>query len=179
MADTPRTLAEIIALLADNTSGGISEQDIRDMVMSVVPSMGGIYVTAPIETEIANVNEWTKVEGVTALSAPHQRYVDMPLDGRLRYTGGPDHHFHLVTSVSITAASNNQNVEIAIAKAGVILPGDMERKIANGADVGSTAIHSDVTLSTSEYVEVWVRNTTSAAHITFSRLYLYGMGVVI
>jgi hypothetical protein len=37
MADTPRTLAALQALLADNTSAAISPQDIRDMLVSVFP----------------------------------------------------------------------------------------------------------------------------------------------
>jgi len=36
MADTSRTLAEVKALLADNNSGEISPQDLRDMVESIV-----------------------------------------------------------------------------------------------------------------------------------------------
>jgi hypothetical protein len=42
MVDTPRTLAQVQALLADNASGNISPQDIRDMVMSIAdPTPGG------------------------------------------------------------------------------------------------------------------------------------------
>ena len=35
MADTPRTLAQILALYADNTSGQISPQDARDFIVSI------------------------------------------------------------------------------------------------------------------------------------------------
>ena len=35
MVDTARTLAALQTLLADNTSGDISEQDIRDMLLSL------------------------------------------------------------------------------------------------------------------------------------------------
>jgi len=41
MADTKRTQTEILALLADNVSGDISEQDIRDSVVSARANQGG------------------------------------------------------------------------------------------------------------------------------------------
>ena len=38
MADTPRTLSTLIAQLADNTSGNITAQVVRDMLVSLYPS---------------------------------------------------------------------------------------------------------------------------------------------
>ena len=37
MVDTARTLAALQTILADNTSGDITEQDIRDMLLSLFP----------------------------------------------------------------------------------------------------------------------------------------------
>jgi hypothetical protein len=41
MADTERTQTEILALLADNSAGAISPQDIRDSVVSARANQGG------------------------------------------------------------------------------------------------------------------------------------------
>ena len=41
MADTVRTQTEILALLADNVTGDISEQDLRDLVVSSRANQGG------------------------------------------------------------------------------------------------------------------------------------------
>lgn len=38
MADTPRTRAQILALFADNNTGQISEQDLRDFAVTVMPA---------------------------------------------------------------------------------------------------------------------------------------------
>ena len=38
MADTKRTLAALQTILADNTDGDISPQDIRDLLVSVFPT---------------------------------------------------------------------------------------------------------------------------------------------
>lgn len=44
MADTARTLTQILALLADNSSQDISAQDVRDMVVSLYGNYGGMFV---------------------------------------------------------------------------------------------------------------------------------------
>ena len=44
MVDTPRTLAEIQALFADNSTKNISPQDLRDFVASIMSEYGSIYV---------------------------------------------------------------------------------------------------------------------------------------
>jgi len=43
MVDTVRTIAEIQALLADNTTGAISAQDVRDMLVSLDDTGWGSY----------------------------------------------------------------------------------------------------------------------------------------
>lgn len=40
MADTVRTLSALQTLLADNSSGAISPQDVRDFLVSVFPRIG-------------------------------------------------------------------------------------------------------------------------------------------
>lgn len=55
MTDTPRTLAEIKALLASNTTHDISAQDLRDTVESIVdPVPGGGFDTPPESGYFAN-----------------------------------------------------------------------------------------------------------------------------
>lgn len=62
MVDTPRTLAEVKALLADNTTGDISPQDLRDLVESIADPVleGGLdrvgvsVVRATTSQSIAN-----------------------------------------------------------------------------------------------------------------------------
>lgn len=44
MADTPRTVAALQALFANNTSGDISPQDLRDFLVSALGECGGIYI---------------------------------------------------------------------------------------------------------------------------------------
>jgi len=46
MADTVRTLAALQSLLADNETGDISPQDLRDMLVSILGAYGGFYIHA-------------------------------------------------------------------------------------------------------------------------------------
>jgi len=56
MTDTPRTLAALQALLADNTSGDISPQDVRDFLVSVMGAGGPGAEIRPLKN---TVNEGT------------------------------------------------------------------------------------------------------------------------
>lgn len=40
MTDTVRTQADLLALAADNTTGNISAQDLRDLIISTAPIRG-------------------------------------------------------------------------------------------------------------------------------------------
>lgn len=44
MTDTPRTIADLQALFADNTSGDISAQDLRDFLVTVVNYLDGVLM---------------------------------------------------------------------------------------------------------------------------------------
>lgn len=64
MADTPRTLSALQALLADNTTGDISAQDIRDFLVSVYPT-GRVLLASQTASNSAALN-------FTARNAPFQ-----------------------------------------------------------------------------------------------------------
>lgn len=67
MADTNRTLAAILALLADNTTGDISPQDLRDSIISVFANYAliGVAGGATGQTTNATPGTFDKVTGFT------------------------------------------------------------------------------------------------------------------
>lgn len=76
MADTRRTIAELLALLADNTTGDISPQDMRDVLVSLGSTLlaledpGWEDLTAPLTTvKVAGANQptWTAFLGAGGL----------------------------------------------------------------------------------------------------------------
>ena len=54
MADTVRTRAEALALLPNNTTGEISPQDVRDVVVSLFGNYGEIGVTGGVQNQVTN-----------------------------------------------------------------------------------------------------------------------------
>lgn len=51
MADTQRATNALLNLLADNTSGAISEQDLRDALVSVLGGYGSVYVADGVTSQ--------------------------------------------------------------------------------------------------------------------------------
>lgn len=59
MADTQRTLSALLAILADNTGGNISPQDLRDAVVTVFANYADIRTTSA--TNYTASTSWTKL----------------------------------------------------------------------------------------------------------------------
>lgn len=177
MPDTERTQAQIIALLPDNTNGEISPQDLRDFVVSAAPPHGSFSRLVAAATTIGTAGVYVKAAGTTSVG-PNMKDFTMPVDGRLTYIGAPDRHFHVVVSASFTVANNNKVIGLKVAKNGTPLdPSIQRRKVATGADIGSTAVHADVILSTNDYLELYVTNETDTVSPTIDELYFFVMGM--
>ncbi len=180
MADTQRTLAEIAALTADNVSGNISAQDLRDLVETVTPDYGALYEVANVlATTVPSVNTWVKVNGASALVAGARNF-DRPVVGRLRWIGAASARTVMVTATfSMKAASSNQVVEMGISMDGADpTQSIISRKISTSGDVGSGAVTFMASgVAPNTYFELWVRNTTSSANVTIEDLQLVGIGM--
>lgn len=85
MADTIRSLAELNALLADNSSGAISAQDIRDLMISLMVhgaigaslkspiTLGSVWETVDLDTD----------QGISrglTIDTTNKRIADVPVD---------------------------------------------------------------------------------------------------
>ena len=176
MADTMRSLATLATLLADNTSGAISAQDLRDAVLATVqPGHGEIYVSSSSATTISTADTWTEVSGTFTLSSPAMNW-DMNTNGQLRYTGAADRVCHIAASFSMTAAGNNKNISLGVAKNGTVLtPSIVNRQIGTGADEGTGAMHAFTTMTTNDYLSVVVRNNTDTTNVTLTTVNLFSM----
>ena len=165
MADTRRTLAAILTLFANNVSGDISPQDLRDFVVSSHPAHGEIDVSSAAETTINTINVWEDAAGTWVLADGTE--FDMNTNGQLRYTGAATETFEVAMHCSMTAAGNNKVWELGIGKNSTIIPYSfVRRKVATGADVGAAATSTIVSLDPNDYLTLMVRNTTDATNVT-------------
>ena len=68
MGETQRTIAELQALLPDNSTKKISAQDLRDLMATLRSGHGEITITTAIETTIVTKDVFVDVAGTFALS---------------------------------------------------------------------------------------------------------------
>ena len=177
MTDTKRTLAEILTLLADNVTGNISEQDIRDAIVTIHGGHGELTITSAAETTIPDTVTWVMDAGVWAIdSDPHQW--DMNTNGQLRYTGAPTRTVFVTGSMSMIAAASNKVYSIGVAKNGTIIDSSiMQRKIGTAADVGMGNVQAHVNVDTNDYLTLVVKGETDDTNITFTHGNLFASDV--
>ena len=172
MVDTIRTLDAIVALFADNTAGDISEQDIRDLVVSLAPGHGMLYLVTPAANVLSDTTTWVQVGGAFTLSGSAYNWAETA-EGQLHYDSAGDRDAHVTASLTCTSASNSQILEFAIALNGTPVTGSaILHKTGTGSDVISISLTAHVDVSDGDYVSLMLRNTSSASNVTVQRCVL-------
>lgn len=137
---------------------------------------GEIYISTPAETVISNTSSFFLVNGTYTTSVVSSDFTVS--DGRITYVGIPKRMFHVFSSWSFSVGASNQNVEVALRKNGVFVQASViARKLAASGDVGSSALHSIVTLEEGDIIDVSIRNLTMTNNVTFSYLNLGIIGM--
>jgi hypothetical protein len=169
MTQTQRSAAEIYALLADNVTEDISPQDHRDSLATWRMGHGQIFVPAAASAPIIIINNTDYYEAVDpawTLSAGAHFFDESGGNGRLTYTGVAPVTIHIACTISITSGSNQQVIHARLGKNATPDPAsEAQRKIAQGTDVGSTALHLIESMTTGDYVSLWLRNATAANNV--------------
>jgi len=184
MADTQRTRSDLLtALFQDGQSAGaITPQDLRDFIVSVAPENGGMYISTPAATTIGTAGTFVKAEGTTtALSLTSG--MTMPSTNRIQYdaaaAGLPDKVGMINVSCSMTCASSNQNISLALAKNGTVIAATtINRFVSTGSDEGAVSITASVEMSSTDYVEVWITNNTSTGSVTLTKMVFTARGSI-
>jgi hypothetical protein len=171
MVDTVRTAADLLANLFQDgqAAGSITPQDLRDYIVSVQDSYGGIDVVTPAATVIAVAGTFVKMAGTTSFVAPNKDFT-MPTNNRLTYGGTVPKSFLITANASFVTASNNQIIAFTSAINGTPGTARSRRKVGTGADVGSISGHRIVTLNPGDFLEVFITNETTATEITIEDL---------
>jgi len=179
MADTERSLATILALLADNGTGNISAQDLRDAVVSILPDYGNLYISTAAATTLTTVDTYYEAAGTTTLGANVSAF-DMPANGRLRYTGAPTRIVLVTATISMTASINSQVLDFRLAKNGTTdVATEVQRKIGTGSDVGAASVSGILSMATNDYVSLFAENTTSGGTtVTLTKMSLVAQGTI-
>ena len=159
MADTVRTRAAILALLADNTSKDISPQDLRDTVVSMFGVWSAIYVADGMIAQTGITTTPVKVSGFTTNVVGKGGMIPDHTDDSITIPVDGD---YLVLAQISWSGSVNQQFEIHVAVDTVESPFGTHRKIGAGGDVGSaSAIAPFEGLLATEKISLYVNTVPS------------------
>lgn len=181
MADTQRTKSAIQTLFADNTSGAISPQDLRDFVESCAFNYGGAYMNlgTAAATTVSGAGTFYQTNWNSLGAASNVKNFTVSTAGRLTYTGTPTVHAHIACTISYSVAvAAAKELEFRIAKNGTTAAGSAVIVNTNGNTTKeSTAIHWDAMMTTNDYLELHVANNTDTTDVTLEMAYLFAMGM--
>lgn len=174
---TQRTQSDLLANVCQENMGHSWTPDIQDIIASLTPNYGGLYISTPAATTISVAGTMVKAAGTT--TATNLRNFTMPTDNRLTYTGVPDHHMHIALSFSMTMAGINDSISVGVAKNGTVdVASKLTRFVATGSDQGAAASHVDFMMSTDDYMEVFVTNEDATAAVTLQQMYIFAMSMM-
>ena len=173
---TPATITSLLTTLADNSTGDISEGDLRNALESIRPSLGQLsqQANATATTVSASSTFYEATLSGTALSGL-ELYMDSPASGRLRYTGTPARTFVITATITIAAAAGTPTALVGIGVNGTV-DATSETSIVTSTGILSVSVGLVVTLTTNDYVSVMVSNETDTANFTVSYLSLQAVG---
>lgn len=180
MAETPKVLSALLAQLPDNTTGNISPEDIRDVVVSLFPSRGQIDLTASAATTFAASNTWTKLAGTTALDATlGQDGFSQYANNELQATKAVNQVLLCVANVELTCASNNKNFGVTFAKNGTpISTFHVSQRMDVGGSPYAYSFTALIPTAQNDIISIYARNETDTTSVTATNLTLSAVGFI-
>jgi hypothetical protein len=157
------TIASIVAgsgisVTAVNTNG-IQITSIADEINAQV-SMHGNSTATTISTTSTPV----KVAGTFVAGSVASFTVDTT--GKLTYTGTTTTTVHLTASVTLDVVGTNQDLTVHLAKNGTVISAAKISRLVSASNTANVGVFYNVSVATSDYLEVFVSNATTTNNIT-------------
>jgi hypothetical protein len=157
------TIASIVAgsgisVTAVNTNG-IQITSIADEINAQV-SMHGNSTATTISTTSTPV----KVAGTFVAGSVASFTVDTT--GKLTYTGSTTTTVHLTASVTLDVVGTNQDLTVHLAKNGTVISAAKISRLVSASNTANVGVFYNVSVATSDYLEVFVSNATTTNNIT-------------
>ena len=157
------TIASIVAgsgisVTAVNTNG-IQITSIADAINAQV-SMHSNSTATTISTTSTPV----KVAGTFVSGSASSFTVDTT--GKLTYTGSTTTTVHLTASVTLGVVGTNQDLAVHLAKNGTVISAAKISRLVSASDTANVGVFYNVSVATSDYLEVFVSNATTTGDIT-------------
>tara|TARA_R110001606_G_scaffold131718_1_gene267701 strand:+ start:858 stop:1703 length:846 start_codon:yes stop_codon:yes gene_type:complete len=157
------TIASIVAgsgisVTAVNTNG-IQITSIADAINAQV-SMHGNSTATTISTTSTPV----KVAGTFVSGSASSFTVDTT--GKFTYTGSTTTTVHLTASVTLDVVGTNQDLTVHLAKNGTVISAAKISRLVSASNTANVGVFYNVSVATSDYLEVFVSNATTTNNIT-------------
>lgn len=181
MSDTPKTLAQLQALLADNVTGNITPQTIRDMLVSLYPSRGQLELSSggSAATTFASSGTYVQVAGTTQIdTAVCTSCVSMPAAGQLRWEKASTHVLLANATLEVLPAANNKRYTFTFSKNGTPLPALAFTAFYGnlGGNPAGVFLSGLIPIAEDDVLSVVVKNDTDTTALTATVLTLSGVG---
>ena len=165
------TIASIVA------GSGISVAAINEGGIQITSIANDIYAQVSMHdnttlTTINTINVPVKAAGTFATNGTSNFTSDTT--GRLTYTGATTENVTVSASVSIDVVGVNQKITIYIAKNGIALSAAKINRVFDSGDIGNVGIFYNISMTASDYLEVFVANATGTNDLTVTDV-LFGV----
>lgn len=175
MAQTERITSDINALLADNTTGAISPQDLRDAIASAFGGYGSLLLTIAGAGAIKSAVGQTPL-AITEYNAAGPQSVSVNTTGTAVDAGagtitiGQTGFYYVSFFSSFSLSQNNRVIHFQPHINDVVGLVEVDRFVGTGTDIGVVAMGAVVPYTAADVVDVRVFIDTGTADITFEAL---------
>lgn len=173
---TPASPVWVKFLVVDASGIVQSETPGGDIIKLERFPMGEVSMNGNTTVTALTNNVWTKVAGTTSLSGGVYQFSNGAVNNRLVYTGTSMKMFHIACTLSVKS-TNDAGMKAVLFKNGVALTTGIVQTKMFGTDVQSTAIHVMTTLSTNDYLELYIMNISNNNDLTVTEMNMFAMGV--
>ena len=165
------TIASIVA------GSGISVAAVNNGGIQITSIANDIYAQVSMHdnttlTTINTINVPVKAAGTFVTNGTSNFTSDTT--GRLTYTGATTENVTVSASVSIDVVGVNQKITIYIAKNGIALSAAKINRVFDSGDIGNVGIFYNISMTASDYLEVFVANATGTNDLTVTDV-LFGV----
>lgn len=110
---TKRTYAELQTILADNVTGAITPQDIRDLLDSLAINRAGIIDDIPHTQGVSVAGEWEQLTIISSIPAVTSGPIHVRTDGVIELSSKGLYNVDIILQLSdLSDLSNNSELEL-------------------------------------------------------------------
>ncbi len=184
MADTQRSISTLTGttFVDGQSAGEITAQDDRDMIVSLAYPHGHIYKSSGSgSTAIAIANTFYVLDTTNVVTtSTHLRNCTSPSNGRITYTGAAACIAYAHATISCDCGTATQSIRFRFAINGTSQAATQQMHTSNttASRPNTVSISGLLSLTTNDYVEVFVTNATATNAVVVDYLNFTLIGFV-